>query len=95
MDSIDRGAPYPRLLERFGERATSLSDWSALYARVTLPPPPSWGLRFVLYRHYSDAERQDPTTSHGWLLASARSLTAGHGTIARDVGDPGVSRELM
>jgi hypothetical protein len=54
-----------------------------------MPPAPTWGLRFVLYWRYPDAERQDPATSHGWQLASVRSLIAGHGTIVREVGDPG------
>jgi hypothetical protein len=54
------------VLERFGERAASLADWSAMFSKVTVPAAAVWGLRFVFYWRYSDADRQDPATSHAW-----------------------------
>jgi site-specific DNA recombinase len=81
-------------LERFGERATSLAAWSALYAQVAVPEPPVWGLRFVFYWRYSDADRQDPATSRGWQIGRARAVTAGAGVIMREVSDRGVPREV-
>jgi len=44
-------------LERFGERATSLADWSAMFAHVPVSAPVLWGLRFVFYWRFSDADR--------------------------------------
>lgn len=81
------------VLERFGEQAVSLADWSAMFAKVAMPAAAVWGLRFVFYWRYSDADRQDPATSRGWQLPRAQAATAGHGVIIREVCDAGVPRE--
>jgi hypothetical protein len=68
------------VLERFSEQTVSLTDWSAVFAKVTAPAAATRGLRFVFYWHYSDADRQDPATSRVWQLprwtCSASSPTA-------------------
>ena len=82
------------VLERFGERATSLADWSARFATVAVPAAVAWGLRFVFYWLYSDADRQDPATSRAWQLPRAQAVTADRGLITREVPDRGVPREV-
>jgi len=82
------------VLERFGERATSLADWSAKFAQVSVPAAVAWGLRFIFYWRYSDADRQDPATSRGWQAPRAQAAIAGRGLIAREVCDAGVPREV-
>jgi hypothetical protein len=82
------------VLERFGEHASSLADWSARFAKVPAPAAAVWGLRFVFYWRYSDADRQDPATSRAWQLGRALPTVAGSGVIVREVADEGVPREV-
>lgn len=76
-----------------------LTTWARSTARERASAPSSAGLggrsaRFALYGRMSTTEYQDAATSAGWQRQLAEDLLAGHGVIAAQFFDIGVSRRV-